>query len=69
MQKLESQNSLNFNLSLKELRTKEVDKEDIEIIYLKKLDSRNKNSSGSLGHYVSKLEALMSLNVYYKVFV
>ncbi len=69
MQKLESQNSLNFNLSLKELRTKEVDKEDIEIIYLKKLDSRNKNSSGSWGHYVSKLEALMSLNVYYKVFV
>ncbi len=68
MKKLESQNSLNFNSSLKELRTKEVDKEGIEIIYLEKLDSRQRNLSKNQNDYVPKLEALISLR-YYKVFV
>ena len=64
MKELESKNSLNFNSSLKELRTKEVDKEGIEMRYLKRRDSRNKNLPKSQRDYVPRLEPLMSLKEY-----
>ncbi|MCK4552692.1 hypothetical protein KAT80_00620 [Candidatus Pacearchaeota archaeon] len=64
---LESENSLNFNSSLKKLE-KEVNKEGIEIRYLKRLYSQDNGFQKIQRDHVPRLEPLISLK-YYGVFV